>query len=70
MPKRDRNTTPITKPSTFREVVHFDIVYDAGTSIGGYRYALWLVDRVTRYAFEYPLKLLKDEELLKAIRLF
>eukprot|EP00957_Ditylum_brightwellii_P176208 13417498-Ditylum_brightwellii.AAC.1 len=70
MPKRNRNTTLLQKPTTFGEVVHFDIVYGAGTSIGGYRYTLWLVDRATRYIFEYPLKSLKEDELLKAIHLF
>eukprot|EP00957_Ditylum_brightwellii_P062604 4751607-Ditylum_brightwellii.AAC.1 len=35
MPKKNGNTTPISKPSTFGEVAHFDIVYGPGTAIGG-----------------------------------
>eukprot|EP00957_Ditylum_brightwellii_P016299 1225853-Ditylum_brightwellii.AAC.1 len=70
LPKSKRNTDPITKPEKFGDVVHFDIVYSSGTAIGGYRYALWLVDRATQYVFEYPLKTLQEDELLKAIRLF
>eukprot|EP00957_Ditylum_brightwellii_P208397 15357231-Ditylum_brightwellii.AAC.1 len=70
LPKSKRNTNPITKPEKFGDVVHFDIVYGLGTAIGGYRYALWLVDRATRYVFEYPLKTLQEDELLKAIQLF
>eukprot|EP00957_Ditylum_brightwellii_P062101 4713278-Ditylum_brightwellii.AAC.1 len=64
------NTSPIAKPSNFGDVVHFDIVYGTGTAIRGYRYALWLVDRATQFAFQYPLKTLKEEELLCTMRLF
>eukprot|EP00957_Ditylum_brightwellii_P197012 15009238-Ditylum_brightwellii.AAC.1 len=70
MQKSNQNTNPIAKPSTFGEVVHLDIVYRSGTAIGGYRYALWLVDRATQFVFQYPLKSLKEEELICAIHLF
>eukprot|EP00957_Ditylum_brightwellii_P068902 5230122-Ditylum_brightwellii.AAC.1 len=70
MPKTKRNTKALTKPDQFGNTVHFDIVYSAGTAIGGYQYALWLVDCATRYVFEYPLKSLQENELQKAIRLF
>eukprot|EP00957_Ditylum_brightwellii_P007921 599857-Ditylum_brightwellii.AAC.1 len=70
MPKSNRNTNPIAKPSTFGEVFHFDIVYGSGTAIGGYRYALWLVDRAAQFVFQYRLKSLKEEELICTIGLF
>eukprot|EP00957_Ditylum_brightwellii_P138396 10548694-Ditylum_brightwellii.AAC.1 len=44
----NRNTSPIPCPKHFGNIFHYDIVYGAGTAIGGYHYTLWLVDRKTR----------------------
>eukprot|EP00957_Ditylum_brightwellii_P004578 347976-Ditylum_brightwellii.AAC.1 len=70
LPKSNSNKSPVQKPQEFGEVFHYDIVHGAGTAIGGYRYVLWLVDRASRYIFEYPLKSLKETELLRAVKLF
>eukprot|EP00957_Ditylum_brightwellii_P029789 2253212-Ditylum_brightwellii.AAC.1 len=48
LPKSDCNTSPIPCPKHFGDIFHYNIVYGAGTAIGGYRYTLWLVDRKTR----------------------
>ena len=43
-----RNKSPLELPTSLGDVVHVDILFGAGTSIGGYRYALFLVDKATR----------------------
>ena len=50
--------------------LHFDIVYGSGTAIGGYRYALWFVDILSKHIEQYLLKYLASDELLKALRIF
>ena len=70
MPKQRCNTTPLQPPEPFGDVVQFDIVYCSGTAIGGYRYALWFVDRRSKHIDKYPLKYLASDELLKALCLF
>ena len=56
LPKRPRNTTPIPRPQHFGQVWHYDIVYGKGRAIGGFQYALFLVDRKTRFKFVFGLK--------------
>ena len=70
MPKQRRNTTPLQRPERFGDVVHFDILYGSGTSIGGYRYALWFVDIRFKHIEQYPLNYLSSDEILKALPLF
>ena len=70
MLKQHRYTTPLQQPELFGDVVHFDIVYGSGTAIGGYRYALWFVDRQSKHINQYPLKSLASDDLLEALRLF
>ena len=70
MPKQCRNTTPLQPPKRFGDIFHFDIVYGSGTAIGGYRYALWLMDRRSKHIEQYPLKFLVSGEFLKSLRLF
>ena len=70
IPKQWRKITPLQHPERFGYVVHFDIVYGSGTTIGGYRYAQWFVDRRSKNINQYPLKFLAPDELLKAVRLF
>ena len=41
-------------------MVHCDILYGSATSIKGYRYALYLIDKATRFKFVYGLKALTD----------
>eukprot|EP00957_Ditylum_brightwellii_P041433 3137316-Ditylum_brightwellii.AAC.1 len=66
LPKSNCNTSPIPRPKHFGDIFHYNIVYGAGTTIGGYRYTLWLVDRKTYLILEYPLKSLQEEEILRA----
>ena len=61
--KSRKNTTPLDLPSSFGEVIHLEILYGAGTAHGGVKYALYLVDRATRYKCIYPLKNLGDDIL-------
>ena len=42
----------------------------SGEAIGGYRYALWFVDRRYKHIEQYPLKYLPSNELIKSLRLF
>ena len=70
MPKQCRNKTPLQRPERFGDVLHFDILYGSGTAIGGYRYALWFVDRRSKHIEKYPLKSLASDELLKSLCLF
>ena len=70
MSKQCRNTTPLQWPEWFEDAVHFDIVYISGTYIRGYLYALWFMDRRSKYIDQYPLKSLEYDELLKYLSLF
>ena len=67
--KSNRNTTPINLPSKFGDVVHMDILYGSATAHGQIKYALYLIDRATRYKSIYPIKDLSTD-ILPAIQLF
>eukprot|EP00957_Ditylum_brightwellii_P003892 296243-Ditylum_brightwellii.AAC.1 len=70
VPKANKNTDPIKKPTQFGEVFHYDIVYGAGTAIGGYCYALWLINRHSHLIKEYPLRNMEKSELLATFKKF
>ena len=70
VPKKGCNTTTLQRPERCEDAVQFDIVYGYGTEIGGYRYALWFVDRCSKHIEQYTLKSLASDELLKALSLF
>ena len=40
-----RNTTPLTLPIRFGDIIHCDILYGSNTAIKGFRYALFLIDK-------------------------
>lgn len=62
--KSRSNKTPVERPDKFLEVVHCNIGFGDGKSIGnGALYCLTLVDRATRYSWIYPLKSLHHESL-------
>ena len=42
----------------------------SGEAIGGYRYALWFLDRRSKHIEQYPLKYLPSDELIKYLLLF
>jgi len=67
--KPKRNTTPLDLPERFGDMIHMDILFGSGTSVGGYRYALFLVDRATRNKFVYPMRSLKND-ILDTIKTF
>ena len=54
------DSTPLTLPQSFGDVVHCDILYGSNTSLKGYRYALFLIDKATRFKFIYGIKTLTD----------
>ena len=64
-----RNTTPINLPEKFGDIVHMDILYGAKTAHGGVKYALYIVDRATRYKAIYPLTNLSTD-ILQQIKNF
>jgi hypothetical protein len=51
-------------------MVHMDIAFSNCLSVGGFRYALILVDHATRYNWAFGLKNLLSDAILAAIRLF
>ena len=53
--KSNRNTTPLTLPSTFGDIVHMDILYGSATAHGQIKYALYIIDRATRYKAIFPI---------------
>ena len=53
--KSKRNTTLIKLQTKFGKVVHMDILYGSATAHGQIKYALYLVDRTTRYKAIYPI---------------
>jgi len=58
-----RNTTSLLLPKNLGDIIHLNMLFGAGTSIGGYKYALFAVDMATRNKFLYPIKSLKSNML-------
>eukprot|EP00957_Ditylum_brightwellii_P115106 8778697-Ditylum_brightwellii.AAC.1 len=54
--KRKRNTGEVKLSNTFGDVMHFDIGYSCKQGLGGVKYSLMFVDRVTRHGLIYPLQ--------------
>jgi hypothetical protein len=54
----------------YLDAVHMDIAFGDCLSIGGFCYALILVDRATRYNWTFGLKSLSSDCILAALRLF
>ena len=54
----------------YLDAVHMDIAFGDRVSVGGYRYALILVDRATCYNWAFGLKTLSSECILAALCLF
>ena len=64
-----RNTTLLDLPRNLGDVVHMDILFGSNTAINGIKYALFIVDKATRFKYIYPLKNLKVD-ILPAIQKF
>ena len=54
----------------YLDAVHMDIAFGDCLSVGGFRYALILVDRATRYNWVFGLSSLSSADILSAIRKF
>ena len=67
--KSKRNTTPLDLPRNLGDVVHMNILFGSNTSLNGVKYALFIVNKATRFKFIYPLKCLKND-ILFAIQKF
>jgi hypothetical protein len=70
IPKSNRGGEIDHSKSCFLDVVHIDIAFGDCVSVGGFRYALILVDRATRYNWVYGLKDLSADSILSALRNF
>ncbi len=70
VPKAKRGTSLDRTSYKFLDAVHMDIAFGDCVSVGGYRYALILVDRATHYNWVFGLKTLSSDCILSALRLF
>jgi hypothetical protein len=70
IPKAKRGTSLDRTTYRFLDAVHMDIAFGDCVSVEGYRYALILVDRATRYNWAFGLKTLSSECILSALCLF
>ena len=67
IPKARRGGAIDRTDSRFLDIVHMDIVFGDSVSVGGFRYALVLVDRATCYNWVYGLKDLSAASILMAL---
>ena len=70
IPKAKRGAPLVRTSYRYLDAVHMDIAFGDCVSVGGYRYALILVDRATRYNWAFGLKSLSSDCILAALRLF
>jgi len=70
IPKAKRGQPLERTDYRYLDVVHMNIAFGDCVSVGGYRYALILVDRVSRYNWAFGLKTLSSTCILLALRLF
>ena len=68
--KGNRNRKSKTKATGVGHTIHYDIGHGTGTSIGGVKYVLVLLDKSTKHLYEYGLRTVKEESILRAIKLF
>ncbi len=62
---------PLDKTKYFYlDAIHMDIAFGDCLSVGGYKYALVLVDCATQYNWTFDLKLLSSDCILLALRMF
>jgi len=59
--KKNRNTSPLSRPSQFGDVVHMDIVFGPEIAIGNIHYGLIFSDRFSRMNYIYPLQNLTSD---------
>eukprot|EP00956_Cyclotella_meneghiniana_P005594 scaffold7180_cov50-Cyclotella_meneghiniana.AAC.3 len=67
MPNRGK---PIKKRRKYLDKVHLDIVFGDCLGLGGYRYALILVDVATRYTWIYGMQTVSSADIIIALECF
>ena len=70
IPKANRGKALNKQNCFYLDAVHMDIEFGDCLFVGGFKYALVLVDRATRYNWTFGLKSLSSESILSALRLF
>ncbi len=70
IPKAKRGGSLDPTKYRYLDVVHVDIAFGDCVSVGGFRYALVLIDRATHYNSCFGLKYLSSTSILSALRLF
>ena len=70
IPKSRRGKSLDRTVYKYLDAVHMDIAFGDCLSVGGFRYALILVDRATRYNWVFGLHALRSECIIGALRLF
>ena len=70
IPKSHRGKPLDRRRYKYLDAVHMDIAFGDCVAVGGYRYTLVLVDRATRYNWNFGLKTLSASDILSALRLF
>jgi transposase InsO family protein len=61
---------PLKKRRKYLEKVHLDIVFGDCVALGGYRYALILVDAATRFTWVFGLTSLSSNDIIEALLAF
>ena len=62
--QRKQNTSRLQSTGTFGDVVHCNIGFGSKMAIGGTKYALFFVDKATRFKYVYPLKDLQSSSII------
>ncbi len=70
IPKAKRGGTLDCTRYLYLNAVHMHIAFEDCVAVGGYCYALILVDRATRYNWTFGLKTLSSADIISALRLF
>ena len=70
IPKSHRGKPLDWRKYKYLDAVHMDIVFGDCVAVCGYCYTLVLVDRATRYNWNFGLKTLSASDVLSALRLF
>jgi hypothetical protein len=70
IPKAQRGTSLDRTSYRYLDALHMDIAFGDCISVGGYRFALILVDPATCYNWAFGLKTLSSNSILLALRLF
>ena len=70
IPKSHRGKPLDRRKYRYLDAVHMDIAFGDCVAVGGYCYTLVLIDRATRYNWNFGLKTLSASDILSALRLF